>query len=316
MLCKWGALVLLLLAMPALAFAQNTGKLAGRVTDESTGDGLPGATIVIEGTTFGTATDLDGNYFIIGVPVGSYEVVGSFVGFQTTTVESVQISTGYTREINFRLAPGVELAEIVVTYERPLIQKDAIGVPKIVNAEEIIALPVRGAAAVAQVMGGVVSKEGGEGLFIRGGRDSEVTYFIDGVKVVGRTGSTIGVPQSAIEEQELIIGNINARYGDAMSGVINITTKSGARKFFGSLEGITSQSLDPFGYNLGSATLGGPIIPGKLSFFFAAEYRDEDDSEPRAIGQIRISDALLDDLRGALPPASLVKKSARRPADK
>ena len=60
MLCKWGALVLLLLAMPALAFAQNTGKLAGRVTDESTGDGLPGATIVIEGTTFGTATDLDG----------------------------------------------------------------------------------------------------------------------------------------------------------------------------------------------------------------------------------------------------------------
>ena len=94
MLRKWGALVLLLLAMPALAFAQNTGKLAGRVTDGSTGDGLPGATVVLEGTTLGTATDVDGNYFIIGVPVGSYNVVASFIGFQTETLQGVDVSTG------------------------------------------------------------------------------------------------------------------------------------------------------------------------------------------------------------------------------
>ena len=299
MLRKWSALVLLLLAMPALAFAQNTGKLSGRIVDASTGDGLPGATVVVEGTTFGTAADVDGNYFIIGIPVGTYNVVASFVGFSTRRVEDVQISTGYTREIDFALQPGVELDEIVVTYEKPLIQKDAIGVPKIVNSEEIVSLPVRGAAAVAQIQAGVVSKEGSEDLNIRGGRGSEVTYYVDGVKVVGRSGNAIGVPQSAIEEQEMIIGSINARYGDAMSGIINITTKSGATNFFGSVEGLTSESLDDYGYTLASATFGGPIIPGKLTFFLAGEFLNEDDRDPRAIGQFSLTDAQLSDLRGA-----------------
>ena len=116
------------------------------------------------------------------------------------------------------------------------------GVPKIVSAEEIVSLPVRGAADVAKIQAGVVSKEGSETLNIRGGRGTEVTFFVDGVKVVGRSGSAIGVPQSAIQEQEMIIGSINARYGDAMSGIINITTKSGSPNFFGSLEGITSNT--------------------------------------------------------------------------
>ena len=299
MLRKWGALVLVLLAMPALAFAQNTGKLAGRVIDGSTGDGLPGATVVIEGTTLGTATDVDGNYFILGVPVGTYNVQASFVGFQTTTETGVEVSSGYTREIDFTLSPGVELDEIIVEYERPLIQKDAVGVPKIVNAEEIVSLPVRGAAQVAAIQAGVVSREGSETLNIRGGRGAEVTYFIDGVKVVGTGGSTIGVPQSAIQEQEILIGAISARYGDAMSGVISITTKAGSPKFFGSIEGITSESLDNFGYNLASATLGGPIIPNKLSFFIAGEFVDEADRNPRAQDWFSASDQLLNDLRGA-----------------
>ncbi len=308
MLRKWGALVLVLLAMPILAHAQNTGKLAGVVTDGSTGDPLPGATVIVEGTTLGTATDVDGNYFIIGVPVGTYNVQASFVGFQTETVTSVDVSTGYTQEINFELSPGVELDEIVVEYERPLIQKDAVGVPKIVSAEEIVSLPVRGASAVAKIQAGVVSKEGSETLNIRGGRGSEVTYFVDGVKVVGRSGNSIGIPQSAIQEQEMVIGSINARYGDAMSGVINITTKSGAPNFFGSLEGITSNQLDAFGYNLASATLGGPIISNKLSFFLSGEFVDEADSDPRALSIARLTDGQLDDLRAA--PAGLLVTDA------
>ncbi len=313
MLRKWGALVLVLLAMPILAYAQNTGKIAGRVLDGSTGDGLPGATVVVEGTTLGTATDIDGNYFIIGVPVGTYNVQASFVGFQTETITGVDVSTGYTQELNFSLSPGVELDEIVVEYERPLIQKDAVGVPKIVSAEEIVNLPVRGAADVAKIQAGVVSKEGDEGLNIRGGRSSEVTYYIDGVKVVGdsrlgASGSQIGVPQSAIQEQEMVIGAINARYGDAMSGIINITTKSGSPNFFGSIEGVTSNQLDDFGYNLASATLGGPIIPNKLSFFLSGEFLDEADANPRATPLAQLTDAQLDDLRAA--PAGFLATDA------
>ena len=294
MLRKWSAFVLVLLAMPVLAHAQNTGKIVGRVIDGSSGEGLPGAAVVISSTMLGTATDVDGNFYIIGVPVGSYSVQALFVGYQTETMAGVSISTGYTQELNFTLQPGIELDEIVVQYERPLIQKDAIGVPKIVNAAEILVLPVRGVAAVAKIQAGVVSKEGSGTLNIRGGRGSEVTYYIDGVK-----GGSTGVPQSAIQEQEMVIGSINARYGDAMSGIINITTKSGSPNFFGSLEGVTSSQLDDFGYNLGSATLGGPIISNKLSFFASAEFRTNGDYDPRSILTAQLTDAQLDDLRQA-----------------
>ncbi len=159
---------------------------------------------------------------------------------EDATVSGVDISSGYTQQVDFALTAGVELGEVVVEYERPLIQKDAIGVPKIVDAEEIVNLPVRGATNIAKTQAGVVSTEGSGTLNVRGGRGSEVTYYIDGVKVVGSS----AVPQSAVQEQEMIIGNISARYGDAMSGIINITTKTGAPDFYGSLEAITSEVLD------------------------------------------------------------------------
>jgi outer membrane receptor protein involved in Fe transport len=295
MLRKQGALLLVMLMVPVLAYAQNTGKLSGRVVDTSTGEGLPGASVVVQDINLGVATDVDGYYVIVGVPVGTYNVQVSFVGYPTRTVQGVEINAGYTRELNFDLEPGVELDEIVVEYERPLIQKDAVGVPKIVSADEIQALPVRGPEELAKIQAGVVAKDGSDDLFIRGGRSGEVTFYIDGVKVQGST----GLPQSAIQQQEMLIGNINARYGDVMSGVINITTKSGANNLFGSLEAITSQSLDAFGYNLVSGTVGGPLIKNKLSFFLSGEYTDEADSDPRYFGLLRLNDATLRNLRGA-----------------
>lgn len=292
MLRKWGMLVLMLLATPVLVLAQNTGKLAGQVTDADTGDPLPGAQVVVVGTTLGTVTDVDGNYFIIGVPVGSYDVQARFVGYQDATVSGVDVSSGYTQEVNFALAAGIELDEVVVEYERPLIQKDAIGVPKIVDSEEIVNLPVRGAANIAKTQAGVVSQEGSGTLNVRGGRGSEVTYYIDGVKVVGSS----SVPQSAVQEQEMIIGNISARYGDAMSGIINITTKSGSPNFFGSFEGVTSEALDPYGYNLASLAIGGPVVGEKVNFFFSGEYLDQGDDNPRSVGELRLDDSTIDDL--------------------
>ena len=301
MIRKWGTLLLILLAMPIMAFAQQgTGKLSGRVIDEATGESLPGANVILQGTTLGATTDLNGDYFILGVPVGTYSVQVSFVGFASETVQGVEINAGYTRELNFELLAGVELEEVVVEYERPLLQKDAVGVPKIVSSEEIQSLPVRGAGAVTGIQAGVVSKEGEDDLNIRGGRGSEVDFYIDGVKVSGT--DALGLPQSAIEQQELQTGLINARYGDVMSGVVNITTKTGGQEFSGSLEAITSEELDPYGYNLISGSFGGPIIKNKLTFFVAGEFIDEADSAPSAFGELTINDDVLADLN-AFPTA-------------
>lgn len=278
---KWGTLVLFLLATPILALAQNTGKLSGVVTDASTGEPLPGANVIIVGTQLGTAADVDGSYFVLGVPVGTYDVQATFVGYQPVTVEDVEINADYTRELNFALAPGAELDEIVVEYERPLIQKDALGVPKITTAEQIANLPVRGVASVAALQAGVVKEEGSGNLYIRGGREEEVTYYVDGVKVIG--GSSIAVPDQAVQEQEMLVGAIPAKYGDAMSGIISVTTKSGAPNLFGSIEAITSEVLDSYGYNDVQATIGGPIVGDKVQFFLSGEYGNFDDANPRAI---------------------------------
>ncbi len=291
MLRKWSAVVMALSLAPVLAFAQNTGKVAGQVTDATTGESLPGASVLLVGTTLGTAADVDGNYFIIGVPVGTYDVRVSFAGYQTETVIGAEVNGGYTRELNFALQPGVELEEIIVDYERPLIQKDAVGVPRIATSEDIERLPVRGAAAVAKIQAGVVSKEGSGTLNIRGGRGGEVSYYVDGVK-----SASTGVPQSAVQEQEMQIGSINARYGDAMSGVINITTKSGASDFFGSVEALSSNQTDVYGYNLASATLGGPLGTDALNFFVSAEYVDRQDGNPRNVQTWTVPDDLLRDL--------------------
>ena len=292
MLRKLSVLVFAVLALPFAALAQNTGKIAGVVTDASTGETLPGVNVVLEGTQLGAAADVDGNYFIIGIPVGTYTVVASFVGYQTARVEGVTISSGYTQELDFELQSGVELDELVVEYERPLIQQDAIGVPKILDSEEIINLPVRGAGAIVRIQAGVVSKEGG-GLHIRGGRSGEVTFYVDGVKHGG------GVPQSAVQEQEMLIGSINARYGDAMSGIINITTKTGGQQYHGSLEAYTSQQFDPYGVNLASATFNGPLIRNKLTFAVAGQANSWADGNPRSVQTYQLTDEQLDDLWAA-----------------
>ena len=98
--------VLALIAVPA-ATAQTTGKIAGTVTDASNGQGLPGVNVVIVGTTTGAVTDADGDYFIINVSPGAYDVQASSIGFVTTTVQHVEVFVDQTTTIDFDLGEEV-----------------------------------------------------------------------------------------------------------------------------------------------------------------------------------------------------------------
>ena len=278
-------LLLLLAMLPGVALAQNTGKLAGLVTDASTGEPLIGANVFLPEIQRGAAADLDGNYVILGIPVGQYTVQISFAGYETQTTTGVEISSGRTRQLDAQLSNS--LGEVVVEYERPIIQRDAIGVPKVVTGEDIQNLPVRGVQDVAAIQSGVVSNDGSGTLNIRGGRGEEVDYYIDGVKVVG----SVAVPQAAIAEQEMLIGTIPPQYGDATSGVISISTLSGGSNFFGTLEGITSTGIDGYGYNLGALSLGGPIVPGAVSFFGSVQGIYQEDATQYAIDTPVLNDA-------------------------
>ncbi|WP_420455399.1 TonB-dependent receptor domain-containing protein [Rubrivirga sp.] len=288
-------MLLLLFALPGVALAQNTGKLSGRVTDAGTGDPLIGANVYLPDVQRGAATDIDGNYTILGIPVGQYDITYSYTGYQSETITDVELSQGRTRTLDVELS-SESLGEVVVEYERPLIQADAIGVPKVVTGEDIQNLPVRGVESVASIQAGVVSNDGSETLNIRGGRGEEVTYYVDGVKVIGGSAGR-AIPQSAIAEQEMLIGTIPPQYGDATAGVISISTLSGGNNFFGSLEAITSTGLDSFGYNLGGISLGGPIVRDFASFFISAQGTYIEDDSPYALETLQLNDDVYNTLQ-------------------
>ncbi len=289
------AVLLLLLALPGVALAQGTGTIAGRVLEADGVTAIIGANVRVGGTTLGAATDLDGNYRIIGVPVGSYDVTASYTGFPSVTVTGAEINAGSTRQLNFTLASGDNTTGVVdIVYVAPLITNDAIGQSRVATGSELENLPIRGVAqTVALQAGGVVSSDGSSDLNIRGGRSEEVQYFVDGVRVSG----LLGVNQQAIEQQEVIIGTIPARYGDVQSGVISITTKTGSDRFFGSAEGVTSTGLDSYGYNLGSLSLGGPVVPGRVGFFLSGELQSTEDSNPFGKSTYRLRDDIYADLQ-------------------
>ena len=119
------AIFLLIVFCVSTIFAGTTGKITGTVTDNDTGEAIPGANIMIVGTHLGSATDLKGNYTIINVPLGTYTVEASIIGYRTVKTKDVKVKANSTTKLNFVLsAQSIESEAIVVTAERPMIMKD------------------------------------------------------------------------------------------------------------------------------------------------------------------------------------------------
>ena len=178
----------------------------------------------------------------------------------------VEINAGYTREINFELSPGIELEGVVVEYERPLIQNDAIGVPNVTTAEDIVNLPVRGVANVAALQGGVVKEEGSDNLYIRGGREQGVSYYVDGVKVVGDNVAVSDAGRAGARNADRVhfLGPLRRRH---LGRHLDHHEDRLRPSFFGTIEGISSEVLDSYGYNQISGTLAARSVNENVSFF-------------------------------------------------
>ena len=262
----------IVMATCTLAFAQQ-GRLKGKVTDE-TGEAVPFANIVLEkgGTLIGGATsDFDGNYDINPIPPGTYDLKATFVGYNNYVLNGIIIPANKITDWNIKMQSGaISLTEVtVIDYEVPLISKDNTTSGASITAEEIAKLPNRSATGVASTVGGVFSADGEVGS-IRGSREGAVTY-IDGVKVIGSS----SVPQSAIDQVDVILGGTPAMYGDAMGGIINVTTKGPSRTFGAGLE--VETSVEGYGRNRLGFSLQGPLIKDRsketalLGFFLAGD---------------------------------------------
>jgi outer membrane receptor protein involved in Fe transport len=219
--------------------AGTTGKIAGTVIDRSTNKPLIGANVLLAGTSIGSVTDLDGYYSILNVPPGIYSVRVSMIGYKTLVTEDVRVSIDMTATCNADLPPAViESGEAVtVTAERPLVRKDMTSSLSSVGADEIRDLPVQSVEDVLALQAGVV-RTGGQ-MHIRGGRSSEIAYWVDGVSTtdVFNGSSGVTVENSAIQELQVVSGTFNAEYGQAMSGIVKVITKEGGTKLTGDVSG-------------------------------------------------------------------------------
>ncbi len=288
---KWLLCVLWCCSLPAFAAG---GKIAGKVTDKQTGEPMPGVNVLVEGTTLGAATNLQGEYVILNVPSGKYTLRASFIGYALTRVENLRVSLDLTTRHDFALAPeAIAGEEVVIVAERPLVQKDLTATQQIKTAEEIKALPVETFLGVLTTQAGVNTGADGA-IHIRGGRSNEIGYYIDGVSVANpffTNGLANNVSNQALEELKVISGAFNAEYGNAMSGIVNLQIKEGGSQYRGSLSVYTGDylsndkeiffnldDLDPLANYVLDATLNGPVplLGNKLTFNVSGRYADDE----------------------------------------
>ncbi|HQQ93340.1 MAG TPA: TonB-dependent receptor plug domain-containing protein [Bacteroidia bacterium] len=242
-------------------FSQSdNGAIKVTLQDKATKEPIPFANVVAyrNGVQVGVATtNMDGEAFIKPLTPGKYDVKGVFVGYQATEVKDVVVGEGKTAYVTIGLSSGegTKLDEIdVVTYLVPLIDPDTKS-GQTVTREDYQNLATKDINSVAATTAGVYQSDEGKELNVRGGRATNTTYFVDGVKVFGSP----NLPQQSIEQLNVITGGAPANMGDFTSGAISITTRGPQATHFGAIEIISSQLTDPYKYNSLGFSFGGPI---------------------------------------------------------
>ncbi len=281
-------------AMPLFVVGQTA--LQGKVADAETSEPIIFCNVALYKNgvlILGGETDLDGNFAFYNIDPGTYDVEASYVGYQPQRVEGVLVLAGKVNRVDIDLSQGVVLDEvIVVDYKVPLIEQDNTTSGGVVTSEQIRNLPTKSISTIAATTAGISSRDG-ESVAIRGSRTNATDYYVDGVRVFGTL-----MPQSEIDQLQVITGGIEARYGDVTGGIISITTKGPSNQFSGGLELESSQYLDAFGYNEANAYFSGPILRNKagksvLGYRFAGRFRFIEDDGPSAVPTYKAPEGLL-----------------------
>jgi hypothetical protein len=213
----------------------TTGKIAGTVTDKTTGDPLPGANVIVVGTTLGTATDLDGQFSILHVPPGLYDVSVSVIGYAKNTYQNVRVLIDQTARIDFAIEiQEIKFDEITVVAEKNIIKRDVATSVVAVTSDQVNELPVSSVSSVVELQAGIES-----GMRIRGGGADESLFLVDGITLRDpRNNQPItSIALSSIKEISIERGGFNAEYGQVRSGIVNVVTQAASRSaYHGNIE--------------------------------------------------------------------------------
>ena len=237
------------------------GKVRGTVTSIETGLPLVGVNISVLKTDLGSVTDMKGNYTILRIPSGVYDIRFDYIGRENQVIESVNVGASLSTNLDISMRESViEGEEIIVSGKRKIIQDDVTSSTVYMGAEEMAKLPVTDIRDAMMLQPGVffdpipVLSSGGRGhagesgsgearYTIRGGDQEEILWMIDGSRTQSLTinardagGSFMNMNSLAIKEVQILSGGFNAEYGNAQSGVVNVIMKDGQSKFNSSFQ--------------------------------------------------------------------------------
>lgn len=211
--------------LSANAMLGTGGILDGKVVDKASGDPLVNVTVLILGTTIGTVTDLEGNYQLLNVFHGTYDLQFSIVGYKSVIMKAVDVAVDRRTRVDVVLeASAIEMQPVIIVSKHAMIAQDVPATVYSMSDIKLEQLPVTSFQEIMALQPGITI-EGN----VRGGRTTEVLYLIDGLPVQDVISGGMGteIPKSSISDMTIYTGGFDVEYGNALSGVVNVVTKSG-----------------------------------------------------------------------------------------
>ncbi|MFT4603427.1 MAG: hypothetical protein ACI9W4_000141 [Rhodothermales bacterium] len=256
------AVAVMCLVLPVTA--QNAATLSGFIRDADTGETLILANLVLAETSLGAATNTSGYYVVSGIPAGSYQVLASYIGYETAVLE-VTLGAGEERRLNVELIPiGLMVDEVIVSGEREGLEDGRIGVSRMTTAT-IRSLPTILEPDVfrsLQLLPGVkAASDYSSGLYIRGGSPDQTLILLDHTTVYNPThvfGFFSTFNPDAVKDVRLYKGGFPAEYGGRIGSVVDVYNKDGNRNRYAgrlSLGILASRAMVEGPHKLGSFML-------------------------------------------------------------
>lgn len=229
------AAAVLLAAAATDLHAATTGTITGVVTDAKTGQPLGGVNIQVQGLPLTTVTDDHGYYSITNVPPGHYDVIASLIGYAPAKAANVGVLMDLQSAVNVKLTPTVEeQPEVVVVEQSQLIHPEATQNMYVRTGEDQVLAKSQPNSfyqvpSLVSSVPGVVQDASGN-LHIRGGRNDEIGWMIEGIPVTNPIDNTFGTNLVTVgmSRMEVYTGGYQAEYGNAISGVLNEIKNTGS----------------------------------------------------------------------------------------
>jgi hypothetical protein len=221
--------------------AGQTGKIAGKVTDRSTGEPLPSASVYVDAVWVdgkevklpipqGASTDLDGAFFILALRPGEYTVNCRLLGYGKKAITGVKVFIDRTTEVNIELdAEAIQHEGMVVTAYKPgSVEKDLTATKRTYDISDVESMAgINTISDILTLQADVIDNH------FRGGREGEAQYYVSGGSINNPLdmSKSFEPMTSALQTVDVLTSGFSAEFGNAQSGVINMVPKEGGDKW-------------------------------------------------------------------------------------